>query len=243
MHTSPASFPGNWQKIAPVLLCIMVNFFSVHAQTVHNQVLKGKHVGLYISAKEFEIPEDQNIPVTQFLTIGEDRSYAGRLKSEFMIRLGWMLAEQLQAVSLADSVHFLNADLPKGKAMQDAWDPVRNRLFRPNEVLNELDYILVLSPFTMTTRIHKSVYIRSNRMVTDRITVRMTEMRVTQFLVSDPTEVRNYHICFDEQASEKPKELYFDFYQAQSPMGKYLSLLFSRWWSAFLVERFEYCQQ
>ncbi|MDX2247828.1 MAG: hypothetical protein SF052_13670 [Bacteroidia bacterium] len=207
-----------------------------------NEILKGKQVGFYISSNDFLIPEEQNIAITQFLTIGEDRSYAGKLKAEFMIRIGWLFSEQLQILSGADSIHFLNADLPKGKAIQESWDAERNRLVRPGEPLQELDYVLVLSPFSLTTRIHKSVFIRSNRMVTDRITVRMTDMKITQFQISDPTSPRNYHICFDEQTSEKPVETYFDFYREKSPMGKYLSLLFSRWWGAFLIERPEFCQ-
>ncbi|MEZ4774278.1 MAG: hypothetical protein R3D00_13925 [Bacteroidia bacterium] len=228
---------GNYLHVVLILLVGLTG--SAYSQ---NEILRGKQVGLYISGKDFEIPEEQNIAITQFLTIGDDRSYAGKLKSEFMIRVGWMLSEQLQVLSGADSIHFLNADLPKGKAMQESWDAERSRLVRPGEVLKELDYILVLSPFSMTTRIHKSVFIRSNRMVTDRVTVRMSDMRITQFQLSDLSAVRNYHICFDEQTSEKPEKMYFDFYQEKSPVGKYISFLFSRWWGAFLIERPEFCQ-
>lgn len=244
MTKSPASvLPAFSTNCRNGLFLFLVLFLGLTGfVSGQNEVLRGKQVGLYISGKEFEIPEEQNIAITQFLTIGEDRSYAGKLKSEFMIRIGWMLSEQLQTLSGADSVHFLNADLPKGKAMQEAWDAERSRLVRPGESLKELDYVLVLSPFAMTTRIHKSVFIRSNRMVTDRITVRMADMRITQFLISDISAVRNYHVCFDEQTSEKPAEIYFNFYQEKSPVGKYLSLLFSRWWGAFLIERPEFCQ-
>lgn len=232
-------------RILPLLFCSFFLFFAGlmgNAALGQGNVLKDKQVGLYISAKDFIIPEEHYLTITQFLTVGEDRSYAGRLKAEFMIRLGWMLSEQLQEISGADSVWFINADLPKGKAMQQAWNVDRKTLIRPEETLKQLDYILVLSPFELSSRVHKSVFIRSNRMVTDRVNVKMVDFEITSFQMADISDPRHFHICYDEQTSEKPESVVFDFYNKESGLGKYLGMIFSRWWGAFMINRYEYCQ-
>ena len=58
------------------------------------------------------------LPAAQFLKIKEDRSYAGELKSELLIRIGESLCTQLQSLSGADTVYFVNADLSKGSTFK-----------------------------------------------------------------------------------------------------------------------------
>lgn len=192
--------------------------------------LQGKSVGVYISSKDFEFTELLNMQVTQFLTIGEDRSYAGRLKPELMIRLGWLWTEQLPALAEADTVHFLNADPPRGYAFREGYDPLTNQFGGTvPEALQDVDVVLVLNFFEMKLRAHKSTFVRSNRMIIEKINVKTTSLEITPFLIGEQKRLAPVRVCFDEQKDKNPP-VHFDFYQEQSPMGKYLGRLFSNWW-------------
>ncbi|MCB0855126.1 MAG: hypothetical protein KDD63_23050 [Bacteroidetes bacterium] len=211
------------------LIFLFMSTSGVQAQV---NPFKGKKTGVYFSSKGFSYPEELYLYVNQFIKVDDEGAWAGQQKEEFMIRLGWLLCDQLQALTGADSMYFLNADLPKGKAFRDAYDPVNNRMITPEESLKNLDYILVISPFELTTRVHKSVFIRSNRMVTDRIDVKILKFQTSLFRANGDRDPRIINICFDEQTGPKPVETYFDFYRKDSSMGKFLSWGFSHWWDA-----------
>lgn len=196
--------------------------------------LQGKKVGVYVSSKGFSFDQGLDMQVTQFLTIGEDRSYVGRLKPELMIRLGWLLTEQIQALSLADTVHFLNADPPRGFAFREIYDIESNRIQKTDaEALKDIDYVLVINEFELAYRFHRSSFIRSNRMVTERITVKTTSLSLTTFSLGQSQQGSSIKVCYDDQKNEKPPK-HFDFYQQNSPMGRYLGFVFSQWWEQWL---------
>ena len=203
--------------------------YGISASYAQANLLNGKRIGIYFSSSRFQLPETYYMSVSQFLTIEEDRSYAGELKPELLIRLGNLLSGQLKETAEADTVIFLNADLVKGRALRAIYDPETNRLKTSTEILSDLDYILVFNQLELTSRIHKSVYIRENRMVTDRITVNMADLRVTVFNPTVSDLALEIHTCYDSQRSPKQTS-YFDFYRQQSSFGRFISTLFSVWW-------------
>lgn len=212
-----------------ILFCLLLcsNLSSLTAQPYS---LEGKSVGIYLSSKDFQFSELLNMQITQFLTIGEDRSYAGRLKPELMIRMGWLLTEQLPGITGADTVHFLNADPPRGVAFRAGYDPLTNRFSGVNaEALADVDVVLVMSNFEMKLRPHRSTYVMSNRVITERLNIRTAQLEVTPFLLQEQKRLAPVQVCFDQQKHKSPVK-HFDFYPKQSPMGQFLGGLFSNWW-------------
>lgn len=215
----------------------------LYSSTIHAQSdrFAGKTIGLYISSQGFSFDETFTMKISQFLTIGENRADLGRTKPEFIIRLGWMFAEQLQKVSRADTVIFLNADLPRGRVMKESYDSERRFLTRTHSELGDLEEILVINPFEMNARIHKSVYIRSNRMITDRIPIPVMK---AEFAFLDPLRPRlgeYVQVCFDDQKTEEPTS-YFHFHKKESPIGSFLSKGFSQWWEQIVMEIESNCE-
>jgi len=205
--------------------------------------LKGKRVGVYVSSKGFSFDEALDMQVTQFLTIGEDRSYVGRLKPELMIRLGWLLTEQIQQLAQTDTVHFLNADPPRGFAFREIYDVENNRVQKTlPESLNDLDYVLVINEFELAYRFHRSSYVRSNRMITERITVKTTSLSLTTFALGKAQQGSTIQVCYDAQKNSKPPK-HFDFYHEKSPMGRYLGFVYSQWWQLWLEGKSDNCPQ
>ncbi|MEM7375139.1 MAG: hypothetical protein AAF587_41480 [Bacteroidota bacterium] len=217
--------------------------FLICSPAVFSQAnrMAGKTIGLYISSQGFSFDETFTMKISQFLTVGEDRSYLGKIKPELIIRLGWMFSEQLQQKSKADTVIFLNADLPRGRVMKESFDSERGFLTRTHEELSDLHEILVINPFEMRARIHKSVYIRSNRMITDRVPIPVLK---ASFLFLDPIRPRlaeHIDVCLDDQKSEAPTE-YFYFHKKESPMGSFFSKSFSQWWEQIVLETQSNCE-
>ena len=222
-------------------LCILVLLSSTTSLKSQADRFAGQKIGLYISSQNFSFDEAFTMKITQFLTVGEDRSYLGRIKQEAIIRLGWLFSEQLQKLSQADTIIFLNADLPRGRVMKDSFDPEQRHLTRTHSELGDLHEILVLSAFQVQSRIHKSVYIRSNRMITDRIPIPVLK---AEFAVLDPLRPRlseAIQVCLDDQKSPAPTE-YFDFYRRQSPMGSFFSKSFSQWWEQIVLDTRGNCE-
>ena len=212
-----------------LLLLFLVNISAISALKSQIPDFQGKQVGLYISSRSFQFSDNLYLPIAQFLSVEEDRSGAGRLKAEFLIRIGWMLQEQLQPLTKADSVHFLNADLPRGKAWQAAWDMENNAIRKTADPLSDLDYVVVIHDFDMKTRAHRSVFIRSNRMITEKMNIKHTHMYASVFSIRPDKRIQQIESCYDDQRSGKPK-LYFNFFQDASPLGKFISQVFSQWW-------------
>lgn len=206
-------------------------------------LLDGKKVGVYISAKAVTYGDVYYLPIAQFVTQDDEAAWNGKLKSEFLIRMGWMLTEQLQGLSLADTVYFMNADLPLGSSMQEAYDPIEERLTKVTPSMSELDFVLILDQFSLQTRNHRSVYIRSNRMVTENIPIRVVDGRLTLFDLRNPDLILHTSVCYDEQTSAAPPEYHFDFHNRDSAMGGFLGKVFSTWWELMLNGERSNCQQ
>lgn len=220
-----------------LMLCLTLPTFA------QANLLNQKKIGVYISSRAVTYGQDYYIPIAQFVTQEDDAAWNGRLKSEFLIRMGWMLTEQLQGLSDADTVYFMNADLPMGKAMQESYDPILGTIDARNERLQDLDFIVVLDEFDMTMRIHRSVYIRSNRMVSENIPIKTGSFQMTLFDLSNPDLVLNTRVCLDDQKTPKPSSWHFDMLKDSSAMGKFLSKVFSTWWDLMLMGERSSCEE
>ncbi|MEM6343583.1 MAG: hypothetical protein AAF927_06865 [Bacteroidota bacterium] len=233
-------------QISAWLLIIVLLFDWIGARAKSESLppsLRGKSIGVYVSSKGFNYDEALDMQITQFLTIGEDRSYVGRLKPELMIRLGWMLSEQLQDLGQADTVHFLNADPPRGFAFREIYDVANNRVKKEiPEALQDIDYVFVINEFDLAYRFHRSSYVRSNRMITERITVKTTSLALTAFSLGQGIQGSTIQVCFDDQKNKKPSR-HFDFFHEKSPMGRYLGFVFSQWWQLWLEGQKDNCPE
>lgn len=220
--------------IIHVLRMSVFSTFAIFGLSISTQAqapsFANKKIGVYISSKEFNYPPEYYIQVSQFLKQEDDRSAAGRMKAELIIKLGWLLTEQLQTITGADTVYFMNADLALGRGLQDAYEKTYGRLRQPSEELKTLDVIWVVDPFELSNRIHKSVYIHSNRMITERIPIKKVNFFVRQFNMDDPTRALVDEVCFDAKTSPSAPA-HFDFYESESPLGKFFSRAFSQWWA------------
>lgn len=219
-------------RLCGILMAMLGMTTSAFAQA---NLLTNQKIGVYISSRAVSYGQDFYIPIAQFVTQEDDAAWNGRLKSEFLIRMGWMLSEQLQGLSEADTVYFMNADLPMGRAMQEAYDPILGTMDMRNERLRDLDFIVILDEFEMNMRIHRSVYIRSNRMVSENIPIKTASCQMTLFDLSNPDLVLNTRICLDDQKTPNPAIWHFDMLKDSSAMGKFLSKVFSTWWDLMLM--------
>ena len=81
----------------------------------------------------------------------------------------------------------------------------------------------------LSHRSHRSVFIRSNRMFTEKIQVKKAQMAITFFDPTLPELALEAKTCYDEYTSEKVSYA-FDFYRQESKLGAFFSQLFSHWW-------------
>ncbi|WNJ19574.1 hypothetical protein [Pontibacter sp. G13] len=221
------------QKLLPIFLLVSASLISLPLQAQRGPSMQGKTVGIYISSKRFTIDERLYLGITQFLKQGsEDRSWVGQLKSELIIQLGWMLSEQIQEMTQADTVYFINAVPELAKPLISQYDPISKTLVRKSNQLDQLDYVMVMDSVELKSRIEKSVYIQSNRVKTDRVVIPKVELAVCVLSPRDPKTHIYTEVCYDDQ--NKPHlDLVFDFHRQKSKTGKYLSRAFSYWWDLF----------
>jgi len=219
-----------WSKRAIVWIgqIGIICWMGIQGCLAQANLMQGKNIGIYISSSNFTITDGYYMPVAQFLSIEEDRSSIGEMKAELMIRVGELLSEQLIKVAMADSVYFLNADIYKGRYFQKFYSTKTNRL-TDSLTLENTDLVLVINKMDLSIRQHRSVYIRSNQMYTQKIPVKVAEMSITLLDPVVPDLALEAHTCFDEQ-KDKKVEMSFDFYQSDSKLGLFFSYLFSRWW-------------
>ena len=203
-------------------------FLSPYMLNAQAGLLRGKKIGVYVSSRAFEMNEDFYLQAAQFLKLKEDRSYTGELDTELLIRIGEIFCKQLQSLAEADTVFFLNADVEKGYAFQEAFDSEQNKL-TGKVTIKDTDMLVVMSRMKLSTRSHRSVFIRSNRMFTERVKVKKADVSMSLFDPALPELSLVAQLCFDEYNSPK-RPAHFDFYGAESPFGKFMGRVFSQWW-------------
>ncbi len=201
---------------------------------------QGKRISVFISSKTSHYTEPFVLPVTQFLKIEEDRSWTGDLKAEFLIRIGEVFCEELQELTQADTVIFLNADLNRGQQFLANYDQERQQLVS-SQGLSDSDALLIIQDFSLKNRLERSVFIRSNRMFSEKIPVKQAELNILAFSSGKTLPAKTFTICRDEKISAKVP-LHFDFYNSQSKLGKFLSQVFSIWWEMDLQNVSSNCE-
>ncbi len=223
-----------------ILFCSILGCYLLPAQEVS---LEQQAIGLYISSRSFEIDDLFNLKVGQFLRKGEeDRSYVGNLERELIIQLGELLCAQIKALGQADTVYFLNGEPEMARALQQNLDFRYMQMRGSPPELQSLDQILVLSPFQLSSRIHKSVYIRSNRMYTERIPVEVFQFRFHRFLPRDPNFHQTVEVCFDRLDHKLP-DRYITLLRNESQFGKVLGDAFSQWWGQWQYSWTGHCTE
>lgn len=200
------------------------------ATVAHSQALEldGKNIGIFVSSKRVDFTSDYYLPITQFLKLDEDRSWADRFKSEFLIKLLELYCSQLKEVNKADSVYFLNANLYQTETLLASYDPYHNSI-SSQEIFANIDYLFVIDSLDLSIRKGRSVFIRSNRMYTEQIDINQGHLAISVFQKNIPKAVRRYISCRDAGRDRKI-DTYFDFYSEESPLGKFLSQLFTQNW-------------
>lgn len=219
-------------------LALGLSIQSLHAQA---EMLKEQPLGLYMSSKSFDFSEQYYLYFAQFLKIDEDRSYTGDMKSEVLVRLGEFLSRQLDEVSGADTTYFVNADLDRGQRFMQVYQDDQNRLITGTDNLDDMSLILVVDSLSMQTRETRAIYIRSNQMIPRKEHVRMAYLHLSIFDPNEAGPLWDLEVCFDERNTPKV-ELLFDFYNEQSPTGKFLARLFSQWWFQLADGRRSNCE-
>ncbi|MFK7973226.1 MAG: hypothetical protein AB8F95_22850 [Bacteroidia bacterium] len=204
-------------KLKSILIVGLLLVSSAYAQDLE---LRGKRVGLYISGKALSFDSKYYPLINQFLKVEEDRSWEENQKAEFMIRFGQRWATEVQQIAGADTVIFLNGDMELGTAY------IKNG---PKALVGKgsLDVIISLDSLKLQTRRERVSFIRSNKLYTSHKTIRFAQLHTTSYLPG--VAGQSHTSCFDE-ASHKFPPILMDMYAEISPLGKFLSGLFSGWW-------------
>ncbi|MEO1213758.1 MAG: hypothetical protein AAFY45_09550 [Bacteroidota bacterium] len=214
------------------ILFLLAIVFSLHIQAQEIDKSKSNY-GLFISSKNFSYSEDFYKEISQFLTIDDDRSWVGKMKQEFIIRMGWLLQEQIQKLEKADTLYFLNAEPALGRAFLDTYNFETFRYTNSSSEFEGLKKIYVLNSFEIDMRKHRSVYIRSNKMYTEYIPIMILSFNMGIVDLENGGKTIQTEVCFDAQKSTTNAK-YFDLYSNRSEVGKLLSKSYSQWWSQVL---------
>lgn len=199
--------------------------FSAFAQMPN---LDGKTVGIYFSGKQFSFGDGDYMRMSQFLQVGDDRSWGENIKAEFLVRLGERLRLEMQIKTGADSVFFINSDMERGAAFLEVYRPDHNTLDMQSPLFRDTDIILVMTELAFSDRYIKSMVIRSNRMIPSRTRVHKARLAMSWFAVGKQASLFQTTTCYDEKLKKKIDPT-MDIYHDDSPMGSFLSQLFSHW--------------
>ncbi len=227
------------QLLRVIYVCLTILCYQLSFSQSLDYSFDGKKLGLYISSTDIDYSDHYYLPISQFLTIGENRSAEDKMKTEFLIRLGEMLSEQIAKVTNADTVYFINANVSMGKAIRNAYNKDTHTLISVDAFF-DMDYMIMIDELKLTSFKKRSVFIRSNQMYSEPIDVKRAEMHTAFFQQSALTSMNNYQTCMDESIPYN-EELYFNFFSNKSAMGNFLSKLFSSWWDQLLSNQQSNC--
>jgi len=191
--------------------------------------LEGKTVGIYLSGKNVAFTDEYYMAISRFLKSGEDRSQGENIKTEFLVRLGEELRLELQIKTDADSVYFINSDIERGSAFLEAYDPLSNRLDLQSPLFRETDFILVINELDLNVHYIKSMVIRSNRMIPERTMVKKAHLKISWFAIGKLASLFETESCFDEKKNKNVPPI-LNLQNGESPLGSFLSRVFSAWW-------------
>ena len=206
---------------------LVAGLFSA-AQAQSSQLpLKGKRVAVYFSSRQFDFDDSYRIPLSQFIKSDEgDKAEIEDIKRQTLIALGRLFSEQLQAPTQADSVYFLNENPELGKTFIDRYDSDERTLESLGPKFAGTDLVLIVNPLNLTSYKTSSVYSRSNRIITDQITVKTARMSLEVFSPSTGQRLTVAETCMDERKTQVAAN-YFDLHMKSSKTGQFLGKLFT----------------
>lgn len=214
----------------PLRHCILTLLLCWLLLPLQGQVspANGQVVGFYISGSQFDYNEFYHMHFARYLVIDEDRSFGASEKAEFLIRLGEQLSAEMKRVSGADSVVFLNAHPDLGRSFMAAYDGETGSLSKLHKDFGEIDQYWVLSSLALDTRISKSVFIRSNRMITERVRHMYAHLQMRRYSSEEVQPMQELRVCLDER--EMPKVSQEILLKGEGRLGRYMSRLCSLAW-------------
>lgn len=175
---------------------------------------------MYVSSKAVSFDEDYYPWINQFLSFEDDRSWESNQKAEFLIRMGQRWSAEVQRASGADTVIFINGDM----------DLVTGYIRKGPQVLvnsGDLDALVSLDSLDLLTRREQVSFIRSNKLLTTKRTIRHASLSTSTYLPGEKAAA--WSTCYDEDQHKFPPQL-IDMYADVSVLGKYCTGLFSSWW-------------
>jgi len=199
----------------------------VLGQVEFRQWSEGKTGGIYLSRKEFGYSMEWLQMLNQFTRLGGDDIPREDLKLATLVRLGQLLETNFPLAVRDSRWIFLNEE----PELSNVWMRVRGASTTEQGAMpmmpDSLDFIINVESLILSAYSEKSVYSKSNRIHTDRrvvftgaLQIRVTDRRNNNLMA--PMILR---INTELDSMEKSV---FDFDNAASPGGQYLSVLFSQ---------------
>lgn len=161
-------------------------------------------MGVYFSKKKFTYNSAYREPFAAFVQRTDTLGLSDEaLKLATSIRLGNYIRNQLAEHSGADTVIFINAIPQAANVMLRTYIPQgfnREKLWQA--LGRELDYVVVIDLLECSTSLRRSIFAISNRIVSERRTVRQVQLAVKVFRPSGEPIVAaiNYDGDFTEPA-------------------------------------------
>lgn len=206
---------------------LVAGLFSAANAQSQQLPLKGKRVAVYFSSRQFDFDDSYRIPLSQFIKSDEgEKAEIEDIKRQTLIALGRLFSEQLKSPSQADSVYFLNENPAMGKAFMDHYDSDERTLEPIGASFAETDLILIVNPLNLTSYKTSSVYSRSNRIITDQITVKTARMSLEVFSPATGQRLTVAETCMDERKTQVTGNS-FDLHMKSSKTGQFLGKLFT----------------
>jgi CheY-specific phosphatase CheX len=191
------------------------------------QNLSHKNIGIFLSPKGFTYQKECALPITQFLSVGENRSQVENIKNECITRLGERLTTELQQETTADSVYFVNADASKNKFFIDNYNADSHSF---NVLANSFagtDYFLIIEKMTVNFRKAPTVFINEGEMISERKKILNVAFSIAIFDVKNKQFVKSLNGSADEW-KDNTYNYKVNIYAQESMLGKMFSVAFTK---------------
>lgn len=203
-------------------------FFSLFfLQIVFAQNISHKNIGIFLSPKGFTYQKECALPITQFLSVGENRSQVENIKNECLTRLGERLVTEFQQETTADSVYFVNADAAKNKFFIDNYNTDSHSF---NVLANSFvgtDYFFIIEKMTINYRKAPTVFINEGEMVSERKKIINVAFSLAIFEVKNKQFVKSLTGSADEW-KDNTYNYKLNIYAQESMLGKMFSVALTK---------------
>ena len=188
-------------------------------------LLKGKKVAVYFSKRQFSFDEEFNTALSQLLIKKNGPGYIIKdLKLETLVLMGERSTSSLATIAEVDSSWFLNGDPEAAKMFINAFNADAQTLSPLSGPFAGTDYVLVVSGVTLGHYKTSSVFVKSNRILTESIQHSSGRVNVQLFYAKNGMLVFSGESCLDEKDIDS-REAGVDLFCEISPAGRFLSAL------------------